>query len=392
MPSSIVLTDTPSVDTIIFDMDGVVTSERSYWTAAELVTIELLFSPQYLALDSPRFATLLATGGSPQSPLLGSFVTPRLILLLKNCGINTNWDLAAYSFIITLIHLLSLKRDTLPFVSLTLDAAGISQAAAALADVPAPESIAPAVEAFESFCEAAGCTPHDLASFLSAMNLWREQATGLPTPVIGRNDSFWDFAVRLFQEWLHGTTSDTITKCGLIQHETPIMDTGRLHDFFRTLKSAGFTLGIATGRPHEEIVPQLASWDLLKYFALDRVRTFRDIGLGEKWLSTTGATGTLAKPHPYIYLSAAFPEISSPAALLAIKCPLPPVEAARFLIVGDTMSDLMAARAIGAPCAMVLSGVTSDETISRMNSLAPEYIIDDVTGLLKHLGNMPAYP
>lgn len=38
---------------IIFDLDGVITSEESYWDCAGLTLHELLYSPRYCGLNGP---------------------------------------------------------------------------------------------------------------------------------------------------------------------------------------------------------------------------------------------------------------------------------------------------------------------------------------------------
>lgn len=52
--------------------------------------------------------------------------------------------------------------------------------------------------------------------------------------------------------------------------------------------------------------------------------------------------------------------------------------AARTLMVGDTESDVMAARTLGVPVVAVLSGIRSRRLLEEQ---APDYVLDDVTGL-----------
>ena len=41
-------------DLIVFDLDGVITSEEAYWDAAGLTLHELCYSPRYWHLDKSR--------------------------------------------------------------------------------------------------------------------------------------------------------------------------------------------------------------------------------------------------------------------------------------------------------------------------------------------------
>ena len=43
-------------DLIIFDLDGVITSEEAYWDAAGLTLHELLYSPRYWGLDRSKMS------------------------------------------------------------------------------------------------------------------------------------------------------------------------------------------------------------------------------------------------------------------------------------------------------------------------------------------------
>ena len=45
----------PQIDTVILDMDGVITSERRYWEAGGLTVAEILESEVYLGLNPTLF-------------------------------------------------------------------------------------------------------------------------------------------------------------------------------------------------------------------------------------------------------------------------------------------------------------------------------------------------
>jgi len=62
---------------IIFDLDGVITSESAFWDSAALTVAEFMGFP----MDTP--AKLRET----------LFCRDRLIRLVKNRGVNSNWDL-----------------------------------------------------------------------------------------------------------------------------------------------------------------------------------------------------------------------------------------------------------------------------------------------------------
>jgi len=78
-------------DTILFDMDGVITSEEAYWKSAALTLFEFLNSKKYYGskdIDAGR-CMLMADELTEKY-----FCDGRIIKFIKNKGINNNWDLA----------------------------------------------------------------------------------------------------------------------------------------------------------------------------------------------------------------------------------------------------------------------------------------------------------
>src|SRR5215813_4070621 len=93
---------------IIFDLDGVITSEEAYWTTAGLVLHELLFSPYYWnitgKLGSPPVSEEYEQVARATLPIA-------IILKLKARSINSNWDTGYVAACICLIDLLAKLPD-----------------------------------------------------------------------------------------------------------------------------------------------------------------------------------------------------------------------------------------------------------------------------------------
>jgi hypothetical protein len=103
--------------TILFDLDGVITSEKRYWDAAVLTVYEYL-NPSV----SPEYA--MANRDSIRKNI---FYNDKLLLYLKNKGVNSNWDL---TYIILSAALILGVRDDFSRVydyilRLDLDAMGL---------------------------------------------------------------------------------------------------------------------------------------------------------------------------------------------------------------------------------------------------------------------------
>src|SRR5437868_5417101 len=106
---------------IVFDLDGVITSEEAYWDAAGLTLHELLYSPRYWDVDG----SLLGAGEqdkqdrqyrpaatAEESRCISRAILPEPeILALKARAINSNWDVCYAAVCLRLINLLALLPD-----------------------------------------------------------------------------------------------------------------------------------------------------------------------------------------------------------------------------------------------------------------------------------------
>ena len=85
-------------DTLIFDMDGVITSENGYWDAASLTVREFLtnrfggedIDVGYMSQNVKKIRSEV-------------FFEDKLITLLKGMGVNSNWDLGYITVLIALV-------------------------------------------------------------------------------------------------------------------------------------------------------------------------------------------------------------------------------------------------------------------------------------------------
>ena len=100
---------------VIFDLDGVITSEEAYWDAAGLTLHELCFSPRYWNIEQ---SVLSANGRytpavtAEESRTLSRAMFPEAeILELKARAINSNWDTCYTVVCLHLIDLLSSVPD-----------------------------------------------------------------------------------------------------------------------------------------------------------------------------------------------------------------------------------------------------------------------------------------
>ena len=87
-------------DTLIFDMDGVITSEQNYWNSAALTAYEYLNSSRGFGNGSIDASDCERRIGEIRSDI---FLSDKLIATLKDKGVNSNWDLAYVTVLIYII-------------------------------------------------------------------------------------------------------------------------------------------------------------------------------------------------------------------------------------------------------------------------------------------------
>ncbi len=97
-------------DLIVFDLDGVITSEEAYWDAAGLTLHELMYSPHYWNIGAAR--QYHPAANAEESRRVSRDIFPEAeILALKSRAINSNWDTCYAAVCLHLIDLLALSPD-----------------------------------------------------------------------------------------------------------------------------------------------------------------------------------------------------------------------------------------------------------------------------------------
>ena len=81
------------IDKVLFDMDGVITSERGYWYSAAMTVYEKIFEELNVNWCEENVDEIS----------LEIFNNDNVILNLKNLGVNTNWDLAYLVYLASII-------------------------------------------------------------------------------------------------------------------------------------------------------------------------------------------------------------------------------------------------------------------------------------------------
>jgi phosphoglycolate phosphatase-like HAD superfamily hydrolase len=357
------------VEQIIFDMDGVITSEDGYWRAAGCALLDL-------AAKLGHGPSRRAVSGEDRDALPWR-LNPELptIARAKSLLINTNWDLCHLAAIALAWRLCAHEKGN------ALRLARIDWRA----EEPGPELIWP--PGFEpdlhhllaEILPYAG--PHTGFALLEALAEMTQAAQ-----LFVRKGPVWSWLFRHFQIWFNGTESarkeglecgGVPARKGIIADERLLLEPASIAGSLRSLRERGFRLGIATGRTRAELLPTLARYNLLQFFTQESIVTHDEVAASELELSSRGLVTHLSKPHPFPFLRALLP--GAAAAELVQPDEAPPLPSA--MIVGDTLADISAAKAIGVTSVGVLTGPGGAAAREALVAAGATHIIPDVTHL-----------
>lgn len=327
-------------DTVIFDMDGVITSEQNYWNCAALTVWEYLKWNRGDKIDTEYAEKNV----SKIRPLV--FCGDRLIEILKSKGVNSNWDLG---YVVVLLAWICGGKGY------NGDFSDVLKMAEEL-----PDNILGAYD--------------DLAKRAC-------EKTGFDYGWTRRTGLMWRAMVDLFQEWFLGDELNSHAslhgkKSGLLYNEQPIVDKDRLSKMLGLL-SKSRRLCTGTGRPYIEMIRPIESWGIKEYFAPDGLCNYDHVVAAEKSLKSNALT----KPHPYMFLKALYGTDYDDKRIADGDYDKDKIKTA--LVVGDAGADILAAHAMGADFCAVLTGINGKAARGYFEKQHAEYILNNVLEFLE---------
>ncbi|MGG1659602.1 HAD family hydrolase [Brevibacillus sp. NRS-1366] len=376
------------IKTILFDVDGVMLSEERYFDASALTVWELLYSPQYLGLKSDSFSPA-PIESEIRRIRTEVFAQDEVLDFIKSRGINSNWDMVFLAFSYQLIRLLEVLKPKLGSEATNMlvgqidrpELAQVREWGATLA----PDFMVDYAAFTADFAKGSA----QKAEMLLYLNVIAEERCGVKTEMFSRNSDLWQLVQETFQEWYLGDERVAASigretmqpgKKGFLTDEIPIVPPAEMIELFRTLKEKGYTLGIGTGRPTIETHVPLNEMKILEWFDQNRVVTASHVLEAEEEYPSSSP---LSKPHPYSYVKGLF-GLSTPNSDI-VNYSLPIANGEEVLIVGDSLADFLAARAIGCKFAATLTGLSGAEARAKFEEEKADYILDDVRGILSIL-------
>lgn len=324
-------------DTVIFDMDGVITSEQNYWNCAALTVWEYLNWNKGIHID--------AAEGMKNYPTIRQkvFCNDELISVLKSKGVNSNWDLGYVTVLI--VWICKIEDDFVPVLKYAKKL---------------PDNIINEYDNLARKCA---------------------EVSGFDYDWLKRNSLMWQTMHGLFQEWflgeeLWGKPSIHPGKTGLLFAEEPIVDRDKLCELLKQL-SESKRVCTGTGRPQIEMMKPIEDWGVKQYFAADGLCNYDHVVAAETALNNNALT----KPHPYMFLKALYGTDYDDKKIIDGDYDKSKIE--KTLIVGDAGSDILAAKAMGADFCAVLTGVSGKVARAYFENMNSEYILDSVTDMLE---------
>lgn len=334
---------------IIFDMDGVITSEQNYWDIAALTVYELLNGSHYYGSEKFDPHDALCRVKEIRDLV---FYGDKTITLIKERGVNSNWDLGYIVFAYILTGKCSDYKAVYDYISQN------------------------SLMAFDLYEECARLLSEKL---------------NLPVEVCRRNEPVWNMCRDCFQEWYFGSDEFEVfynlkprlqDKESMEMREIPAIALEDIILVLKTLKENGKKLMIATGRSDRDVSNPMKLWGIRGYFEPDAIATYTHIIKAEEHFSAMGKKVLLTKPEPYIFLKALLKTDYSDEKI--IEGEYDKNILSKALIVGDAGSDLFAAKRMGCDFLAVLTGVSGKKARSYFENEKAEYILPSIKGMITY--------
>jgi phosphoglycolate phosphatase-like HAD superfamily hydrolase len=359
-----------NLELLVFDLDGVITSEQKYWNTARLTVWEMLCQPHYLGL-AEHFGCGLSNPDlvlSQGEAVIGTdFITE-----LKNRAVNSNWDL---TFFVVSLQIVAILAQMNPVDLLV---------------VQEEENLIEQLEAVGYLCKKQTIDQNHSQQVIQ--KFWQESIDLKGTAVqdyvpifaqkvLGQNlelfrshSDLWQLCYQNFQAWYEGHQGYQLPD------DETVLPVAEIKQVLGQLAQR-YKLAIATGRPRNETIEPLTKLGLIEYFDAQRIVTYDEVLAAEKLVDIK-----LGKPHPFIVLKAIYPD--SFACATGDRTDVELIQMSenshpRVAYIGDAASDVAAAKAAGCWSIGVLTGFGNDLEYKRqlLGKIGCDNIIDSVSAL-----------
>ena len=354
---------------IIFDLDGVILSERRCFDVSAIVLWEFFTSDKLFHFEKNNY-TLPFTKDDIEALRKYYWMDDKILAWLKHKGINSNVDMI-YAYVLgTLGYLMEQKPLELRLPK-EITHQVIEELGKVYEDVkkPSPE------EVFNWLKEHTKKDAKKQEFFTELIKKIAELAK-IDINTLALNGSLYALLDTSFSQWY-------VKNEDVYPEEETIVPIDKLKELFEDLQAKHFTLCIGTGRPLRDVQIPLQSLGLWRYFAKNHVATYDDALIA----SIITRSDSLDKPHPFIFRAAwwgTFPEhyeqyIRRPGLFREEH------RKDEVYVVGDSIADVQASRIMGIPIFATLTGLTGSEAEAELKEAGATNVIKDVLDLKWYL-------
>ncbi len=367
---------------VLFDVDGVLLSEKRYFDVSSLVIWEWLYGHNFMNLGGE---TVNPAPSDAQIDALRSrfWKNDEILAWLKGHGVNSNWDMVHIHVVTTLW--LMLERFSALGKMPEFQLENMSDVRA-LGNLLAGVKIPSAAEVLDRLnCVVPANAEKDaLYEILSsAVEKPFENAEWV------RADSeLWKLLFEAFQAWYFGDELYEKTygkkpyaggKAGFLRREQPFGGAEAILGMLRELKRRGYEIAIATGRSRDEVRIPFEQFGWMAEFDPLHVATYSDVSEAQNRLGLP-----LDKPNPFVYYVGAFGRFPSNYAEY-VAHPEKFKGGCAYYIVGDSLADAWCARAFGAKMIATLTGLDGEAARPNFEREGADYIVGSVGEILNFL-------
>lgn len=366
---------------VIFDVDGVLLSEKRYFDVSALVVWEWYYSRNFMHLGREIVEAEL-TDGEINALRARFWKNDEILTWLKGHGVNSNWDMVHAHIVVTLWLLLEqYVRDNGGPVQASLNTMADVQAwGDVLQGYAVPEAAQVLEQLVATVPEAAG-KDEVFACITGAAAASLGPDTAQWTPL---GSPLWNMHFEAFQEWYFGDALYTQTygkkpyapgKLGFLRREEPLGTAAGICHMFQELKRRGYEIAIATGRSRMELQVPFETYGWLAEFDPRYVVTETDVEEASKMLHMS-----LGKPNPFGYYAGAFGKY--PERYADYVSHPDDYKEGTYCIVGDSLADVWCAKAMGAVMIATLTGLDGPAARAMFEKEKADYIVGSVEQIL----------
>ena len=343
------------IELLVFDLDGVITSEGKYWNTARLTVWDVFCGSDFCSFEDFFASSLFDPGDVLQFGQ--QVISDSFIRELKIRAVNSNWDLAYFVVSLYLISVLKNNPSIASLKHLTLR----EQLQAIGEQLQANHNLdLTIIDKF--WAETKSLQGSQVSDYLVP---FAQKIINKELDEIISLNQLWSFCYELFQAWYQGERGF------ILPDDQTVLGADIIEESLSSLAQK-YDLGIATGRPRAEVIEPLSKLDLLKYFNSQRIVTYDEVIEAE---SLTGNQIKLGKPHPYILFRAINPQLSLEEIL---KKDFQLEYCQKVAYIGDAGSDVVAAKKAGCLSVGVLTGFS---TAQSLLDLGCDMIVQDISHL-----------